>query len=231
MEKQIVESRKVQAKYHEKKEKSIKKEEDFPSKQVSEESEKSCLTDEEELEEGEIRSDQSSNKRRGEATTTIACESRKVQSKYHEKKEKSINKKDYFSSNQVSEESEKSCLTDKEEELEEGEIRSDHNSKKRRREATTAIACESKKRTKLNHKPSEESRYDDTTSFDDWLFGTINHQKNGTSYKKAAAKIGEDDKDVINTKLQRSSGAFVAFPRAQYLSHVGIFSLPYTVIF
>lgn len=158
-------------------------------------------------------------------------ESRKVQEKDHEKKEKSINKEEDFPSKQVSEESEKSCLTDEDEELEEGEIRSDQNTKKRRREATTTIACESKKRNKHNNKPSEESRYDNT-SFDDWLFGSINHQKNGTNYNKAAVKIDDDDNDMINMmKLQRSSGAFVAFPRARFLSQVGIFSLPYTVIF
>ncbi|CAH2034036.1 unnamed protein product [Thlaspi arvense] len=144
--------------------------------------------------------------------------------KLEEKKkedEKSVDKREYLASKQVSDESvelEKSCLT------EEGEddYLSDQNSRKRTREADTT--CESNKRTKLNDPPSKESDpYVTLMSDDDWLFGTVDQQKKAAAIKN----------DIEDMKLQISSSdsVLVFFPRAQFLPQVEIFALPYTVLF
>ncbi|CAN6938652.1 unnamed protein product [Brassica oleracea] len=98
-----------------------------------------------------------------------------------------------------------------------------------------AIAGEVKKRRK--HKPSKEDRYnalfDDWTPIsttamevdfsskddDDWLFGGSRTKERRNC--KAANKIDED----VRTSSDSS------WPKAQFLSQVGIYSLPYTVPF
>ncbi|KAF2595214.1 hypothetical protein F2Q70_00045518 [Brassica cretica] len=131
------------------------------------------------------------------------------------------NKEEDLASKQVSDELEKSCLTEEEEEEEEEEdYLSDQNSKKRTRVLKTTSESEQRKK----RKSSKEPRYNNTSSFDDWLFvGTVNPQKK-------AIKIDDED---MNLKLERSSSACGGcfFPKAQFLSQVGIYSLPYTVLF
>lgn len=97
----------------------------------------------------------------------------------------------------------------------------------------TAISLESKKRKK--HKPSKESRYktlfdewvppcisleETESSCDDWLFGTRRQENASTK-----ASIKKDEDMIINSQISGDS----VFPRARFLSEVGIFSLPYTV--
>lgn len=127
------------------------------------------------------------------------------------------NKEEDLASKQVSDELEKSCLTEEEDE----DYLSDQNSKKRTRVPKTT--SESDKRKK--RKSSKEPRYNNTSSFDDWLFvGTVNPQKK-------AIKIDDED---MNLKVERSSSSACGgcfFPKAQFLSQVGIYSLPYTVLF
>ncbi|ESQ34083.1 hypothetical protein EUTSA_v10009529mg [Eutrema salsugineum] len=161
----------------------------------------------------------------------LMASSRKVQ-REDEKKEKSVDTEDYYASNQVSDESEeleKSCLTEEEED----DYLSDQNSHKRRREEA-ATTCESKKRKKHDCKPRNEFRYDTLDFDDDWLFGTVNKKQKKTTNDKAAASTMNDVEDMNKIKLQlssSSSGVVVSFPRAQFLSKVGIFALPYTVPF
>ncbi|KAF8084080.1 hypothetical protein N665_0734s0007 [Sinapis alba] len=130
--------------------------------------------------------------------------SRKVQRGENREEKLSVDKKEYCARKHVSD-TESEEQVDKScltEEEEEDDYLSDHNSHKRRREAVTTL-------------------YDDTSSYDDeWLFGTVNKQK----------KSGIKD-DVEDMKLEIPSRALVSFPRAQFLSQVGIFSLPYTVMF
>lgn len=104
--------------------------------------------------------------------------------------------------------------------------------------STSAVAiAETKKR---KHRPSKEERYnalfddwtppssicfpamevDSSTNDDDWLFGNRAQEK---SNPKVAAKIDED----MNMSLHRHGDS--SWPRAQFLSEVGIYSLPYTV--
>ncbi|XP_022575830.1 uncharacterized protein LOC111215896 [Brassica napus] len=131
--------------------------------------------------------------------------SRKVQQEENKKKKLSVDEDEYCARKHVSDiESEKEEV-DKSclTEEEEDEYLSDHNSQKRTREAVT-------------------TRYDDTSYDDEWLFGTVNQQK------KSAIK---DDVEDMNMKFQITSTALFTFPRAQFLSRVGIFSLPYTVMF
>ncbi|KAF3516132.1 hypothetical protein DY000_02064022, partial [Brassica cretica] len=98
-----------------------------------------------------------------------------------------------------------------------------------------AIAGEVKKRRK--HKPSKEDRYnalfDDWTPIsttamevdfsskddDDWLFGGSRTKERRNC--KAANKIDEDVRASCDS----------SWPKAQFLSQVGIYSLPYTVPF
>ncbi|CAH2034094.1 unnamed protein product [Thlaspi arvense] len=152
----------------------------------------------------------------------VVASSRKAQlEEKKEEEEKSVDKSEYLESKQASDESdelEKSCLT------EEGEddYLSDQNSRKRTREVDTT--CESNKRIKLNDPPSKESDPHDTLlSDDDWLFGTVDQQNKAAAIKN----------DVEDMKLQKSSSdsVLVYFPRAQFLPLVGIFALPYTVLF
>lgn len=100
--------------------------------------------------------------------------------------------------------------------------------------ASAAAISETKKRKK--HKPSKEDRYnalfDDwtppssiamefessSTNDDDWLFGS--RRKERTNCKEAV----KNDEDV-----RTSSDS--SWPRAQFMSQVGIYSLPYTVPF
>ncbi|CAH2034403.1 unnamed protein product [Thlaspi arvense] len=150
----------------------------------------------------------------------VDVSSRKAQrEEMKEEEEESVDKEEYLAGKQVSVESdelEKSCLTEEEEE---DEYLSDQNSRKRTREADTT--CEPNKIPKLNNPPRQESDPCDALLLDDWLFGTVNQQK-----KPAAIK-----NDVEDMKLQISGSPFVYFPRAQFLSQVGIFALPYTVLF
>ncbi|KAL1199215.1 hypothetical protein V5N11_005209 [Cardamine amara subsp. amara] len=96
------------------------------------------------------------------------------------------------------------------------------------------IPSESKKRKK--HKPSKESRYntfidewvapcislgEDDSNCDDWLFGTRRHEN-------TSIKAIKNNEVVMNLKSSVDSSSF---RRAQFLSDVGIFSLPYTVLF
>lgn len=98
------------------------------------------------------------------------------------------------------------------------------------------IPSESKKRKK--HKSRKESRYntlfdgwvppyssleENDSNCDDWLFGT-RRQEN------ASTKAIKNNEDMI-MNLQTSGDPSSSFPRAQFLSDVGIFSLPYTVLF
>lgn len=101
--------------------------------------------------------------------------------------------------------------------------------------ASAAAISETKKRKK--HKPSKEDRYnalfDDwtppssiemlvnssSTNDEDWLFGS--RTKERTSRKAAADESDED----VRTSSDSS------WPRAQFMSQVGIYSLPYTVPF
>ncbi|CAH8330309.1 unnamed protein product [Eruca vesicaria subsp. sativa] len=120
-------------------------------------------------------------------------------------------------SKQVSDELDKSCLTE-----EHDDYLSDQNSKKRTREV--------KKKTSDSEPEKRKKRKSskDTSSFDDWLFvATFNPHKKATNHKKV---IKFDDEDM-NKKMDRSSCGGCFFPKAQFLSHVGIFSLPYTVLF
>ncbi|CAH2036751.1 unnamed protein product [Thlaspi arvense] len=93
----------------------------------------------------------------------------------------------------------------------------------------TAFSSESKKRKK--HRTSKECRYNSLfdecvlpsismEEDDDWLFGARAQQE-----KSSTMKIGEG----VAISLQKSGGS--SLPRAQFLSDVGIFSLPYTVLF
>lgn len=100
---------------------------------------------------------------------------------------------------------------------------------------TAAILSESKKKKK--HKASKESRYsslfdepappsfsmeeDGSNSDDDWLFSA--RRKENISTKSIIMK-----EDVV-MDLQKSGES--CFPSSQFLSEVGIFSLPYTVLF
>ncbi|CAG7904745.1 unnamed protein product [Brassica rapa] len=127
------------------------------------------------------------------------------------------NKEEDLASKQVSDELEKSCLTEEDDD----DYLSDQNSKKRTRVLKTTSESEQRKK----RKSSKEPRYNNTSSFDDWLFvGTVNPQKK-------AIKIDDED---MNLKLERSSSSACGgcfFPKAQFLSQVGIYSLPYTVLF
>ncbi|XP_009149500.1 uncharacterized protein LOC103872811 isoform X1 [Brassica rapa] len=97
----------------------------------------------------------------------------------------------------------------------------------------TAILSELKKKKK--HKTSKESRYsslfdepvlpclsieEDSSNSDDWLLGA-RRQKN------VSTKSAMNEDMVIN--MQKSAES--CFPSSQFLSEVGIFSLPYTVLF
>ncbi|RID56172.1 hypothetical protein BRARA_G03388 [Brassica rapa] len=97
-----------------------------------------------------------------------------------------------------------------------------------------AVAGEANKRKK--HKPTKEDRYnalfDDWTPIstiamevdcsskndDDWLFGSRTKERTSC---KAANKIDEDVRASCDS----------SWPKAQFLSQVGIYSLPYTVPF
>ncbi|KAG2303373.1 hypothetical protein Bca52824_032024 [Brassica carinata] len=95
-----------------------------------------------------------------------------------------------------------------------------------------AIVSESKKKKK--HKTSKESRYsslfdepvfpmeEDNSSSDDWL---LSARRQGNSSTKSSITMNEDM--VMNLQKSGESG----FPTSQFLSEVGIFSLPYTVLF
>ncbi|XP_010459692.1 PREDICTED: DNA ligase 1 [Camelina sativa] len=96
------------------------------------------------------------------------------------------------------------------------------------------IPSESKKRKK--HKKSKESRYnslfdgwvppclsleEDNSNSDDWLFGT-------SRQASSKASIKSDEDMIMNLQTSEED---CSFPRARFLSEVGIFSLPYTVPF
>lgn len=95
----------------------------------------------------------------------------------------------------------------------------------------TAIVSESKKKNK--HRTSKESRY--SSLFDEpvlpsissmevddgWLVGAKRQEDVSTK-----SSINEDV--VMNMQKSRESSCF---PRSQFLSEVGVFSLPYTVLF
>ncbi|XP_010428675.1 PREDICTED: uncharacterized protein LOC104713288 [Camelina sativa] len=135
-------------------------------------------------------------------------------------------KEDYLPSKQVSDESseelEKSCLTEEDEDACLSDDAS-HNIKKRIREATTT--CESMKRKK--RMPSKDSGYKTLFHDDDWLFGNTDLPKNVTNNK---ADIKNDQDLIMKMLLQIPplSGDSL-FPRAQFLPQVQIFALPYTV--
>lgn len=122
-----------------------------------------------------------------------------------------------MASKQVSDELEKSCLTEEED----VDYLSDQNSKKRSRVLKTTSELEKRKKRKSRKEP----RYNNTSSFDDWPFaGNVNPQKK-------AINIDDEDMDI---KLERSSASACGgyfFPKAQFLSQVGIYSLPYAVLF
>ncbi|KAL0787038.1 hypothetical protein Bca101_003284 [Brassica carinata] len=97
----------------------------------------------------------------------------------------------------------------------------------------TALLSESKKKKK--HKTSKESRYsslfdepvlpclsieEDNSNSDDWLLGTRRQENVSTKFT-----MNEDM--VMNLQKPGES----CFPSSQFLSEVGIFSLPYTVLF
>ncbi|KAH0890614.1 hypothetical protein HID58_053043, partial [Brassica napus] len=97
----------------------------------------------------------------------------------------------------------------------------------------TALLSESKKKKK--HKTSKESRYsslfdepvlpclsieEDSSNSDDWLLGT-RWQEN------VSTKSTMNEDMVMNLQKPGES----CFPSSQLLSEVGIFSLPYTVLF
>ncbi|CAN6817289.1 unnamed protein product [Brassica oleracea] len=97
----------------------------------------------------------------------------------------------------------------------------------------TAVLSESKKKKK--HKTSKESRYsslfdepvlpclsieEDNSNSDDWLLGTRRQENVSTKFT-----MNEDM--VMNLQKPGES----CFPSSQFLSEVGIFSLPYTVLF
>lgn len=100
---------------------------------------------------------------------------------------------------------------------------------------SAAAIVETSKRKK--HKPSKEDRYNalfddwtpssicDSLSKDDddeWLFGKKTQEN---LHPKAAVKIDED----MSMSLHRSCDS--SWPKAQFLSGVGIYSLPFTVPF
>ncbi|RID50487.1 hypothetical protein BRARA_H01213 [Brassica rapa] len=90
-------------------------------------------------------------------------------------------------------------------------------------------------RKKKKHKTSKESRYsslfdepvlpclsieEDNSNSDDWLLGTRRQENVSTK-----STMNEDM--VMNLQKPGES----CFPSSQFLSEVGIFSLPYTVLF
>ncbi|XP_010474362.1 PREDICTED: uncharacterized protein LOC104753874 [Camelina sativa] len=135
-------------------------------------------------------------------------------------------KEDYLPSKQVSDESseelEKSCLTEEEEDQDACLSDASHNIKKRMREATTT--CESMKRKK--RMPSKDSGYQTLFHDDDWLFGNTDLPKNVTNNNAA---IKNDQDMIMKMLLQIPLSGDSLFPRAQFLPQVKIFALPYTV--
>ncbi|CDY17987.1 BnaC03g30590D [Brassica napus] len=111
---------------------------------------------------------------------------------------------------------EKSCLTEEHEKyLSDGS----QSSKKRIRDASPSTALLSESKKKKKHKTSKESRYSSLNS-DDWLLGT-RWQEN------VSTKSTMNEDMVMNLQKPGES----CFPSSQLLSEVGIFSLPYTVLF
>ncbi|XP_010416534.1 PREDICTED: uncharacterized protein LOC104702381 [Camelina sativa] len=137
-------------------------------------------------------------------------------------------KDDYLPSKQVSDESseelEKSCLTEEEDQDACLSDDASHNIKKRIREATTT--CESMKRKK--RMPSKDSGYQTLFHDDDWLFGNTYLPKNVTNNKAA---IKNDQDMTMKMLLQIPPSGYSLFPRAQFLPQINIFALPYTVPF
>ncbi|KAG2254609.1 hypothetical protein Bca52824_084745 [Brassica carinata] len=126
------------------------------------------------------------------------------------------NKEEDLASKQVSDGLEKSCLTEEDDD----DYLSDQNSKKRTRVPKTT--SESDKRKK--RKSSKEPRYNNTSSFDDWLFvGTVNPQKK-------AIKIDDED---MNIKLERSSSSACGgcfSPRLSFVSSWNLFVTIYSLV-
>lgn len=108
--------------------------------------------------------------------------------------------------------------------------------------STSAVGIAETKKKK-NHKPSKEERYnalfddwtpssicftalkvDSSKDDDEWLFGNNRTQENRNP-KAAAVKIDEDMKMSLHRPCDSS------WPKAQFLSEFGIYSLPYTVPF
>jgi len=251
IESQIVDSKKAHRKEKKEKkrekklknEKSLKKKFISTTKQVSDESEqleKSCLTDENEqhqqvgyLSDGS----QNSNKRRREASPAVesnikakpvACNPLRIRFVFKKPKEAEVvpvpQEDRVCSTSQAERPSEISSAV------------SCHDKKL----LSTSIECEkiqSESTKRKKHKTSKESRYnslfdelvppcitmeDDNSSCDDWLFGTRRQENASTK-----AFISNDEDRTMSLQI---SGDY-SFPRARFLSEVGIFSLPYTVPF
>lgn len=223
-----------------KKEKSLEKLQYFPTKQVSdEEVEKSCLT--EEVHVGYLSDgSQNSKKRSREASpvveslikaTSVAGNPLRLRIVYKKPKEAEVvaPQEACVCSTSGSESPIQipSSVSVPEQNLLSTSIESDN----------IVISSESKKRKK-HHKPSKETRYntlidvsgplcfslvdEDSSNCDDWLVGTRRQESTST-------KAIKNNEDVV-MNLQSSVDS-CSFPRAQFLSDVGVYSLPYTVLF
>ncbi|KAF2546936.1 hypothetical protein F2Q70_00020213 [Brassica cretica] len=240
IERQIVTSKKVHRKEKKERKKDKKQKNEktiehvyLPTKQVSDESEqleKSCLTEEHEkyLSDGS----QSSKKRRREASPSVESSIKatpvtgnplRIRFVFKKPKEAEfvVPQEDLVCSTSGTEIS--SSVSGHDENLLPASLES----------VETAILSESKKKKK--HKTSKESRYsslfdepvlpclsieEDDGNSDDWLLS-------GRRQENSSTKSTMDEDMVMN--LQKSGES--CFPSSQFLSEVGTFSLPYTVLF
>lgn len=95
----------------------------------------------------------------------------------------------------------------------------------------TAILSESKKKNK--HRTSKESRY--SSLFDEPVLPSISSMEVDDGWlvgakrqEDVSTKSSMNEDVVMNMQKSRESSCF---PRSQFLSEVGVFSLPYTVLF